>query len=69
VPAEIPAHWLVYFAVDDADATLSKANEQGGSVAFGPQDIARVGRIAVLKDPFGAIFAVVQPDPATQASS
>lgn len=69
VPAEVPAHWLVYFAVEDADATLAKANEGGGEVSVGPMDIAEVGRIAVVKDPFGAFFAVIQPDPAMQPSA
>jgi predicted enzyme related to lactoylglutathione lyase len=64
VPAEIPAHWLVYFAVEDAAATVEQAKNSGGNVAVGPQDIAKVGRIAVLTDPWGAFFAVIQPDPA-----
>lgn len=63
VPAEVPAHWLVYFAVEDADATIAKAREEGGDVPAGPFDIAEVGRIAVVKDPWGAFFAVIQPDP------
>ena len=66
VPAEVPAHWLVYFAVEDADATLARANQRGGEVFVGPMDIAEVGRLAVLKDPWGAIFAVIQPDPQMQ---
>jgi len=66
VPAEVPAHWLVYFAVKDADATLATAKERGGEVFVGPMDVAGVGRLAVVKDPWGAIFAVIQPDPAMQ---
>lgn len=69
VPAEVPAHWLVYFAVEDADATIATAKERGGGVAVGPLDIAEVGRIAVVKDPFEAIFAVIAPDPAMQAAA
>jgi uncharacterized protein len=68
VPDEIPAHWLVYFAVDDVDATLEKAKASGGSVGFGPEDISEVGRIAVVLDSFGAAFAVIAPDPAMQAN-
>jgi len=64
VPAEVPAHWLVYFAVEDADATIAIAKERGGEVPSGPFDIPEVGRIAVLKDPWGAFFAVIQPDAA-----
>lgn len=69
VPDEVPAHWLAYFAVDDADATLEKAKGSGGEAVFGPEDIGEVGRIAVLKDPFGAVFAVIKPDPAMGAGS
>ncbi len=62
VPDEVPAHWLAYFAVDDADASMEKAKDLGGSVAFGPADIV-AGRIAVASDPFGAVFAVIKPKP------
>ena len=63
MPAELPNHWLVYFAVEDADATVSEAEERGGEAAVGPFDIEEVGRIAVIKDPWGAIFAVIKPQP------
>jgi predicted enzyme related to lactoylglutathione lyase len=66
-PEEVPAHWLVYFAVDDTDATAAKATDSGGGVALEPFDISGVGRIAILKDPFGAVFAVMTPDPEMQA--
>lgn len=69
VPAEVPAHWLVYFAVEDADATVETAKQHGGEIPAGPFDIAEVGRIAVVKDPWGAFFAVIQPDPEMQPGS
>jgi predicted enzyme related to lactoylglutathione lyase len=69
VPDEVPNNWLVYFAVDDANAILATAKERGGSVAFGPMDIPRVGRVAVMQDPFGAAFAIIQPDPQMDADS
>jgi len=68
VPAEVPAHWLVYFTVDDAEEAASAANEAGGEVVFGPQEIPKVGALAVIKDPFGAIFAVIRPDPEVTSS-
>lgn len=64
VPDEVPNHWLAYFAVEDTDATIEQAKSSGGEVVFGPEDIGEVGRIAVLKDPFGAVFALIKPDPA-----
>jgi uncharacterized protein len=59
VPDQVPAHWLTYFGVDDADAAVAKVTELGGGVAFGPIDIAP-GRFAVLHDPHGAMFAVIK---------
>ena len=57
-PAEVPAHWLVYFAVDDTDATVASAGELGGSVTVPATDIPP-GRFAVLNDTHGAHFAVI----------
>ena len=59
VPAEVPAHWLVYFGVDDTDASVSKATELGATTLVAPTDIPP-GRFAVLADPDGAIFAVIK---------
>jgi predicted enzyme related to lactoylglutathione lyase len=67
VPDEVPNHWLVYFATEDTDASIEKAKDSGGDVVFGPESIGEVGRIAVLKDPFGAVFALIAPDPAMQS--
>ena len=57
----VPNHWHVYFAVDDADATATKAAEGGGQVMVEPFDIPSVGRCAVLTDPQGAVFSVLKP--------
>lgn len=58
VPAEIPVHWLVYFAVEDTDATIAQAKERGANVMMEPIDLP-VGRFAILTDPHGAAFAVI----------
>ena len=58
-PADMPPHWLVYFAVADTDATAAKAGELGGSIMVEPFDAEGVGRIAVLADPNGAAFSVI----------
>ena len=59
--AGVPAHWLLYFATADADASCAKAASLGGGVVAGPFDVMDVGRMAVLRDPAGAVFAVWQP--------
>ena len=66
LPPEVPPHWLVYFGVEDADAAAATASSGGGEVRMGPIDIP-VGRFAVLADPFGAVFAVMQPSAETLA--
>lgn len=58
IPAEVPPHWRVYFAVGDADATVAKVTELGGSVVVPPMDIPQ-GRFAMLTDPQGAAFNVI----------
>ena len=57
-PAELPAHWMVYIAVEDTDATAAKCVELGGSVPVPPTDMPQ-GRFAVLNDQHGAAFSVI----------
>ncbi len=56
-------YWLIYIDVDDADALVAKATAAGGVVLHGPADIPGTGRFAVLTDPQGAPFGVLQPEP------
>lgn len=57
-PEEVPGHWIVYFAVEDADAATDKAREHGATVRAEPFD-NEAGRFAVLQDPHGAAFALI----------
>lgn len=57
-PAEMPAHWMVYIRVTDTDATVARLIELGGSVAV-PAFDTPTGRIAVVRDPEGATFSVI----------
>jgi predicted enzyme related to lactoylglutathione lyase len=64
IPTQVRPHWLVYFATDDTDATVARAEQLGGTARMAPMDI-EPGRFAVLADPQGATFAVIrllQPD-------
>jgi predicted enzyme related to lactoylglutathione lyase len=53
--SDVPAHWGVTFAVDDADAIAVRAAELGGRVVVPPFDAPWV-RMAILSDPQGATF-------------
>jgi uncharacterized protein len=59
MPPGTPPHWLVYFGTENADASVRRVGELGGSTLVGPIDIAQ-GRIAVVQDPQGGVFALFQ---------
>lgn len=56
----IPPHWMPYFGVADCAAAIEKANEMGGSVKHGPMTVEGVGTFAVVQDPQGAVFSIIQ---------
>lgn len=64
MPAEMPAHWLQYIGTRDVDGAADQAVRAGGSVVKPPDTLSGAGRYAVLKDPQGAIFAVLDPEKA-----
>jgi uncharacterized protein len=63
MPDDAPPRWQPYVAVEDPDATTAKAKELGGSALAEPMDVPKVGRIGVLRDPQGATFGIIKPDP------
>jgi uncharacterized protein len=56
-----PPAWLSYVTVQDADAAAGRAKELGATVISEPFDVMQAGRMAVLQDPTGGVFAVWQP--------
>jgi predicted enzyme related to lactoylglutathione lyase len=61
-PAEVPPHWMIYFAVEDCDGAARRAGELGGTVPVPPMDTP-AGRMAVISDPHGAAFSIIVPNP------
>jgi predicted enzyme related to lactoylglutathione lyase len=62
---DVPAHWSVTFAVDDADATAERAAELGGQVVVPAFDAPWV-RMTVITDPQGATFTASKFVPENQ---
>ncbi len=56
----VPPHWMSYIAVTSADAACEKIRKHGGAIQQGPFDVMNVGRMAICKDPTGAVFSVWQ---------
>lgn len=66
LPEGVPAHWSVYFGVEDTDAALATIVELGGSILTAAQDTP-YGRLATAADPTGAQFQLVAPNEAMPA--
>jgi predicted enzyme related to lactoylglutathione lyase len=62
VAAGAPPHWLGYVATPDIEATVERALGLGAQLMAGIMEIPQVGRMAVLSDPQGAVFAVYTPE-------
>lgn len=56
----LPVDWITYFAADSADDVAQRIRDHGGTVAVGPLDSERAGRLAVAADPQGAVFGLWQ---------
>jgi predicted enzyme related to lactoylglutathione lyase len=50
--------WNVYLATDDCDSTAERAREAGGALLMEPMDVMGDGRVAIVRDPVGARFAL-----------
>jgi predicted enzyme related to lactoylglutathione lyase len=60
LPPETPAHWLVYFAVDDIEATAQQATDAGAQLLLPKTGAAPGNWFAVLADPPGAPFGIAE---------
>jgi predicted enzyme related to lactoylglutathione lyase len=56
-----PSRWQFYIQVADTDATVAAAVAAGGTVAM-KNDNTPYGRLALLADPAGLLFAVMGPN-------
>ena len=57
-----PPHWLAYFLVSDCNAFAARAKELGAQLLVEPMSMEKVGRMSVMADPQGAVFAIFQPE-------
>ena len=61
--ADIPSQWLMYIHVADLDASILACGRSGGAVLVGPKEMGPYGRYCVIRDPAGAVCALIQPPP------
>jgi predicted enzyme related to lactoylglutathione lyase len=55
-----PPRWTSYVCVEDADATVARARQLGGTVETEPFDVGG-GRRTEITDPAGAVVAIWEP--------
>jgi predicted enzyme related to lactoylglutathione lyase len=54
VNADLPPQWLLYFLVEDLDASIAKCIRSGGTVLRYPTSVGN-SRFGVIRDPAGAV--------------
>lgn len=59
-PPGVGSYWMIYIGVEDLQSTMAAIERHGGRIGFGPVEIPD-GTFAVVSDPQGAHFAVIQP--------
>jgi hypothetical protein len=57
----VPVHWMIYIGVESADDAATRVAQLGGKLLRPPCDVYDIGRMAVVQDPTGAVFALWQP--------
>ena len=55
--ADMPAQWLLYVVVADLEKSLDETLKRGGDVVVPPRALMG-GKMAVIKDPAGAVMAL-----------
>jgi predicted enzyme related to lactoylglutathione lyase len=60
LPSGVPAHWSIYFGVENADAALAKIKKLGGATVL-PAEDTPYGRLATASDATGSVFKLHQP--------
>ena len=64
---EAKPDWLGFIRVDDLDATVGKVAGLGGEVIDAPKEAEMGSRYAIVSDPTGGVFGLVQFEGSTDA--
>ncbi len=56
-----PCVWATYVSVTDAEETLGKVRDAGGTVIVEAMDVMGMGKMAVFSDPTGAVCGIWEP--------
>ena len=59
--AGVPSQWMIYINVADLSASMEKCSALGGEVVCPARDMGGYGTMCIIKDPAGAVAALIQP--------
>lgn len=59
----VPPNWAVYFMVEDLAASVATVEALGGRIQVPPTPAGAMGKFAVVQDPQGAYFTIMQLEP------
>ena len=57
----VPDHWIAYIGVEDVDACVERAIGRGAEIIKPQFDVPGVGRIAIIRQPGGAVIGWMTP--------
>jgi predicted enzyme related to lactoylglutathione lyase len=58
--ANLPSQWLIYINVANLKLSLAACRRRGGKIVCPPREMGG-GRMAVIRDPAGAVAALFEP--------
>ena len=58
--AGLPAQWILYVTVENLDRSVAECTARGGALVTPVRDMGEYGRMAVVRDPAGAVLAIMQ---------
>ncbi len=58
--AGLPAQWILYVTVENLDRSVAECTARGGALVTPVRDMGHYGRMAVVRDPAGAVLAIMQ---------
>ncbi len=56
---DMPPNWSIYFLVEDLPAKVTAVQELGGNVLVPPTPAGAMGHFAVVQDPQGGVFTIM----------
>ncbi|MFW0783837.1 VOC family protein [Gordonia sp. CPCC 206044] len=59
-PSSTRSGWMSYFRTDSLDSTVDAASRQGATVTQPPSSFAPIGRVARVRDPWGAELGLLE---------